>query len=101
MKKTRRHHSSEFKSKVAIEAIKEQKTLSQLTEEYELHANQISEWKKVLVEQSPNLFGRKSDTDSVDIEVITNPLYQQIGQLKVEVEFLKKKLQQVHNRSKS
>ena len=100
IEKIRRHHSSEFKRKVVIEAIKEQKTLSQLKEEYELYANQISECNRVLSEQSPILFGRKSDSDTVDIEALTNPLYQQIGQLKVEVEFLKKKLQQLGQRNK-
>ena len=56
MKKTHRLHSAEFKTRVAIEALKEQKTLSQISEQYALHANQISDWKKVLIEGSASLF---------------------------------------------
>ncbi len=56
MKQTRRRHSAKFKSKVAIEALKEQKTLSQICEQYALHANQISDWKKTLLEGSSRLY---------------------------------------------
>jgi len=63
-----------------------------LTKEYELHTNQISQWKKALLEQSPSLFVGKSDAKNVDIEVLTNPLSQQIDQLKVEVAFSKKNI---------
>ena len=59
MRKNRRQHSAEFKSKVAIEALKEQKTLSQIAEQYTLHANQICDWKKVLIEQSTTLFDKR------------------------------------------
>ena len=58
MKKTRRQHSAEFKSKVALEALKEQKTLSQIADHYELHSNQICDWKKVLTDQSVTLFDK-------------------------------------------
>ena len=95
MKKERRHHSADFKSKVALEALKEQKTLSQLSEQYSLHANQISEWKKVLMEQSPQLFSKSTAPSAVDIEALQSPLLEQIGLLQMEVNFLKKKLKQV------
>ncbi len=58
MKKNRRQHSADFKSKVALEALKEQKTLSQLCEQYTLHANQICDWKKVIIEHSSSLFDK-------------------------------------------
>ena len=97
MIKTRRRHSAEFKAKVALEALKEQKTLSELAQSYTIHANQITDWKKTLLEQSPSLFGKKESPGLTDdeLETATAPLYQQIGQLKVEVEFLKKKLKQL------
>ena len=71
-----------------------QKTLSELSQTYTLHINQITEWKKTLIEQAPVLFGRKESRsmDEDELELITSPLYQQIGQLKVEIDFLKKKL---------
>lgn len=59
MQKNRRQHSAEFKSKVALEALKEQRTLSQICEQYQLHANQICDWKKVVLEQSVTLFDKK------------------------------------------
>jgi transposase-like protein len=93
-KKMRRKHSSEFKAKVALEALKEQKTMSQISQEYMLHANQISDWKKVVTERATELFESTAPAAEPDIESITAPLYQQIGQLKVEMDFLKKKLKQ-------
>lgn len=99
MGKKRRQHSAEFKTKVALEAIKEQKTLSQLCEQYSLHANQISDWKKTVLEQSVHLFERagekKKDSPLVDIESIQAPYLEQIGLLQMEVSFLKKKLKQL------
>jgi putative transposase len=94
MIKTRRRHSAEFKAKVALEALKEHKTMSELAQSYTIHANQITEWKKTLLEQSPLLFGRKESPIPSDeaLDAATAPLYQQIGQLKVELDFLKKKL---------
>lgn len=93
-RKARRQFDSKFKTKVVIEALRERKTLSELCKEFELHPNQISDWKKQVLGALPSLFekdnaGKKSQ--EIDIEEITSPLYQQIGQLKVEVDFLKKK----------
>jgi transposase len=99
MKKTRRQHSAEFKAKVAFEAIKEQKTLSQLCEQYALHANQISDWKKTVLERSVQLFEKagekKKDLPSAELEVLQTPYLEQIGLLQMEVSFLKKKLKQL------
>lgn len=100
MKGTRRQHSAEFKSKVAIEAIKEQKTLSQISEQYSLHAHQISEWKKVLLAGCPALFEKGADKDraspSIDLDVYQAPFLEQIGSLQMEINFLKKKLKQLN-----
>jgi transposase-like protein len=99
MKRTHRKHSAAFKTKVAIEAIKEQKTLSQISEQYSLHANQISDWKKTLVENAPLLFDKanekKKDNQVTDLEALQAPYLEQIGLLQMEVSFLKKKLKQL------
>jgi transposase-like protein len=98
MKKNRRQHSAEFKSKVALEALKEQKTLSQLSEQYTLHANQICDWKKVVVEQSATLFDKKNHPIALSTEAVDalhTPFLEQIGLLQMEVSFLKKKLRQL------
>jgi transposase-like protein len=98
MSRTRRQHSAEFKSKVALEALKEHKTLAQLTEQYALHANQISEWKKTLQEGSASLFARgNSRPEAVDLEALRAPYLEQIGALQMELAFLKKKLKQLGN----
>lgn len=89
----RRNYDESFKTKVVLETLKEQKTLSQLSSEFGLHANQISDWKRQAISGLPSLFGAKRDSVSEDLqEELTAPLYQQIGQLKVENDFLKKKL---------
>jgi transposase-like protein len=95
MKKNRRVHSSQFKSKVALEAVKEQKTMSQITTQYSLHANQISDWKKTLIDGSPSLFERKEKAVTFDSEAFALPYLEQIGLLQMEVNFLKKKLKQL------
>jgi transposase len=96
-RRPRRNHDQNFKTRVVLEALKEQKTLAQLSTQFELHANQITDWKKQVVSAMPTLFEGKNERqnanlDPEQIELITAPLYQQIGQLKVEVDFLKKKL---------
>jgi transposase-like protein len=92
-KRTRRNYDGSFKAKVVLEVLKEQKTLAQLSSEFELHATQISEWKKQVVSAMPSLFTEKKTIISEEEkEELTAPLYQQIGQLKVELDFLKKRL---------
>lgn len=86
----RRSFSAEFKAKVAIEALKEQQTLQELAQKYELHPNQISAWKQEFLANSASVFtqGKKKEEASVD----TSKLYEEIGRLKVEVDFLKKRV---------
>lgn len=96
MSRTRRQHSADFKSKVALDALKEHHTLAQLSERYALHANQISDWKKTLLEGSPSLFERSSTKpDPVDLDALRAPYLEQIGTLQMELAFLKKKLKQL------
>ena len=95
-KRKRRLHDIAFKTKVVLEALKEQKTLAQLSSEFEVSANQISLWKNEIIKGLPIVFGaKKVDLTPEKEEEITAPLYQQIGELQVEVNFLKKKLKQL------
>lgn len=95
MKKKRRTHSAEFKSQVALEAIKGIKTLSEIAREYEVHPVQVTQWKKELQERLPEVFGRKSAFDEQKAEKQEQRLHQKIGQLTVEVDWLKKKCRQL------
>lgn len=93
MKKGRRNHSARFKAKVALEAVKGLKTISELASKYEVHPNQISHWKRQLVENLPALFSDKRAKRTAEEEAKEKAeLYRQIGQLKVELDWLKKKL---------
>ncbi len=92
MIKSRKRYSAKFKSKVALEAIKEQKTLSELSNKFQLHPNQISQWKKQLLDEAQNIFTKKSNNSQKKQQQLEAQLYQQIGQLKVELDWLKKKL---------
>lgn len=86
----RRKLSADFKAKVALEALKEQQTLQQLAQKYELHPNQISQWKQEFLKNASVVFtkGKKKDREVV----ASAKLYEEIGRLKVENSFLKKSL---------
>ena len=87
----RKRHSAAFKSKVALEAIKGHKTISEIASEYEVHPNQVSQWKRQLRDGLEDVFldPRKSQHSE---EKEKDRLYQEIGRLKVELDWLKKKL---------
>ena len=91
MKNKRRNHSAAFKAKVALAAIKGDKTIAELASEYEVHPNQITQWKRKLLESTPKLFSRSREREKQKKDELTEHLYQQIGQLKVELDWLKKK----------
>ena len=91
MTKSRKRYNAQFKSKVALEAIKEQQTLSELSSKYKIHVNQIGQWKKQLLSEAHNLFSKNSTTKQNESEKLEAQLYQQIGQLKVKNDWLKKK----------
>ena len=95
MGKTRKSYNSAFKAKVALEAIKKEKTIAQLSSEYGVHANQINQWKKRLLEELPEIFSKKRQKKEKDTEDLQDELYRQIGQLKVELDWLKKKSRQL------
>jgi transposase-like protein len=90
--KKRKQHSAEYKFKVALEAAKENKTLSQLASEQEVHANQISQWKRQLMEEGASLFKRNGKGQPGLAAEGETELYEQIGRLKMELEWLKKKV---------
>jgi transposase-like protein len=90
MKKERRKFSSSFKAKVAIEAIKEVSTLQELASKYEIHANQISLWKKEFLDNANSVFESKR-IEKKD-ESKEKVLYSKIGELQIEIDFLKKVL---------
>ena len=95
MGRIRKSYSSAFKAKVALEAIKKEKTISQLSSEYSVHANQINQWRKRLLEELPEIFSKKRQKKEKDTEDLQAELYRQIGQLKVELDWLKKKSKQL------
>ena len=95
MKRTRRKFTSEFKAKVALDALKERNTLAELAKKYELHPNQISKWKQEFAENSSKIFdtGKSlKEDETVDIE----SLYSKIGKLEMERDFLKKNLKKLN-----
>jgi len=90
----RRKFTSEFKAKIAIEAIKERQTIEEISKKYELHPNQVSMWKKEFLEKASAVFSKDEtqSNDNKNQEELVNRLYSQIGQQKVEIDWLKKKL---------
>jgi len=95
MRKKRRKFGSAFKSKVAIEALKERKTLAELALKYELHPNQISQWKQEFIEKSSLIFESKQSKTEDSKQIDTEKLYSKIGQLEMENDFLKKNLKKL------
>ena len=90
--KIRRVHAAGFKAKVAIEALKEQKTIAQISSFYGIHETQITKWKKQALDILTQGFSNKQKQREQDDRELTQELYRQIGRLKVEVDFLKKKM---------
>jgi transposase-like protein len=87
-RRTRRTHNAAFKAKVALAALREDRTMAQLCEQFEVHANQISEWKKQLLERAATVFDQGRVAEPVDLA----PLHAKIGQLALENDFLESAL---------
>ena len=89
--KKRQRYSSQFKFKVAIEAIKQLETANQITSRYQLHPSQVSQWKQQLLSEGKSIFERNRKTAEKKQVALQADLYEQIGRLKMELEWLKKK----------
>ncbi len=87
---SRKKHSTQTKVKVALDALKGEKTIAELTAQYGIHATQINQWKKSVLETLPEAFSSKRKRHEDDQQALVDELYKQIGQLKVENDFLKK-----------
>jgi transposase len=91
MSRKRKSFSNHFKTKVAVEALKGFKTMSELSKEYQVHPNVIGNWKKQLIERLPDVFDNKRGPRADGQGELTEQLYMQIGKLQVELDWLKKK----------
>ena len=91
MTQKRRHFTMQFKFKVALDAAKGVKTINQIASEYGLHTNQVSSWKKQLLTEGPALFKRGNGRQEREQTAKEAELFEQIGRLKMELEWLKKK----------
>jgi putative transposase len=94
MTKKRKQYSSQFKFKVALEAAKGKKTINEIASEHSVHPNQVRDWKKKLIEEGPTVFGRNLARQIREQDARETELYEQIGRLKMELEWLKKKAAQ-------
>jgi transposase-like protein len=92
--KKRRNHSNQFKFKVALEAAQGLQTLNEIASRYNLHPNQVGKWKKQLLTEGPMVFSNDTARQLQVVEEHEAELYEQIGRLKMELEWLKKKAAQ-------
>ncbi len=86
----RKHYSNELKSKVALAAIKGHQTANEIASEFGIHVSQVNRWKKEAIESLPSIFGNTKAKEAKAAELEKDRLYQQIGKLQVEVDWLKK-----------
>jgi transposase-like protein len=92
MKRGRKKHSGAFKAKVALEAVKGERTLNELAGHFEVHPTQVVQWKQRLLAGAVEVFdGGVVERDAVEDAALRDRLYQEIGQMKVELDWLKKK----------
>ena len=90
MKRIRRTHNAAFKTKIALESLKEDRTIAELASEYKVHPNQITKWKKHFQDHMADLFTSGYGKDESD--TVISSLYEEIGRLKVELDYLKKRV---------
>ncbi len=95
MKRKRRTHSPEFKAKVALAAIQGDLTMAELVKKFDVHANQITDWKKQLLGSAPDVFG-KGVKKAEDAAETIQELHAKIGQLTMENDFLERGLERIH-----
>jgi len=92
MKQSHKKHSPVFKAKVALAALKGEETTSEIAHRFEVHPSQVRTWKRALAEGAAGLFGRDGEREKEADQTLITQLYQHIGQLKVETDFLKDRL---------
>lgn len=95
MPKTRKNHSPSLKAKVAIEAIKGQRTTAEIAQMFSVHPNLVGNWKKLAIELLPEVFTPQTAQARPAVDREKEELYRQIGQMKVEMDFLKKTIGQL------
>lgn len=91
MPKTRKNYPPSLKARVAVEALKDQKSVAQIAQVYGVHPNLVSAWKKQALEELPGIFQQPRDSHRQQVDAEKDELYKQIGQLKVELDWLKKR----------
>ena len=91
-RKKRTYRTKEIKFKVALEAIKGQKQISEIAEEYQVHPNQVSQWKKELLEHGAQVFDNKPNNDNEELMKEKDSLYKKVGEQSIRIDWLKKKL---------
>jgi len=96
MKRERKRYDGTLKAKVALEAIKGQRTVNEIAASYGIHPHQVAQWKKQVLEQLPEIFSNGRARSQLADEELRDRLYQEIGQLKVELDWLKKKSGLLH-----
>lgn len=87
----RKRYDASFKARVALEAIRGERTVAEIAAAYGVHPNQISKWKKQALDELPRIFSGKYEKKEAEGKELADQLYQQIGRLKVELDWLKKK----------
>jgi len=94
----RKSYDGNFKAKVAFEALKEEKTISEIASLFDVHPNLVSRWKKQLAKRMPEIFSRKADQKKKQDLKREEKLFSKIGKLNIENEFLKKKYEQLYGK---
>ena len=92
MSKKRRLHSPDLKAKVGLEALKDIEAVHAIAAKYQVHPVQVSQWKKEVAERLPEVFARTADQNALEAKAREDELYRKIGQLEMELDWLKKKL---------
>jgi transposase-like protein len=91
MKRQRKQYSAELKGKIAVEAVKGQRTIQEIGSHYSIHPSQVTQWKKQLLEGAAEVFSTGKDHAAEAEEQLKAELYQQVGKLQMELDWLKKK----------